>query len=97
MPVVVMPSTVNILTPNIEISLMSGAVVIEISSQEHYAKKKLRNWDLDVRTEDQNSQGVVGEVVFPNTVPPFFRKSVVTAQPPKPEDYELALAGNSCA
>ena len=62
-------------------------------SQEHYAKKKMRNWDLEIRTEDQNSQGVVGEVVFPNTVPPFFRKSVVTAQPPKPEDYELALAG----
>lgn len=62
-------------------------------SQEHYAKKKLRNWDLDIRTDDQNSQGVVGEVVFPNTVPPFFRKSIVTAPPPKPEDYELTLAG----
>ena len=62
-------------------------------SQEHYAKKKLRNWDLEVRPHDQNSQGVVGEVVFPNTVPPFFRKSIVTAPPPKPEDYELTLAG----
>ncbi len=62
-------------------------------SQEHYGRKKLRNWDLAVRTEDQNSQGVVGEVVFPNTVPPFFKKSIVTAQPPRPEDYELALAG----
>ncbi|MFT4676294.1 MAG: putative TIM-barrel fold metal-dependent hydrolase [Patiriisocius sp.] len=62
-------------------------------SQQHYAKKKLRNWDLGIRTEDQNSQGVVGEVVFPNTVPPFFRKSIVTAPPPRPEDYELTLAG----
>ena len=62
-------------------------------SQQHYAKKKMRNWDLEIRTEDQNSQGVVGEVVFPNTVPPFFKKSIVTAQPPKPEEYELALAG----
>ncbi len=62
-------------------------------SQEHYGRKKLRNWDLAVRTEDQLSQGVVGEVVFPNTVPPFFKKSIVTAQPPRPEDYELALAG----
>jgi len=62
-------------------------------SQEHYGRKKLRNWDLAVRTEDQNSQGVVGEVVFPNTVPPFFKKSIVTAQPPKPEHYEYALAG----
>lgn len=62
-------------------------------SEKHYARKKLRNWDLAVRAEDQDSQGVVGEVVFPNTVPPFFNKSVVTAQPPKPEDFERALAG----
>ena len=62
-------------------------------SQEHYAVKKLRNWDLKTRTDDQNSQGVVGEVVFPNTVPPFFKKSIVTAQPPTPDEYELALAG----
>jgi len=62
-------------------------------SQAHYGSKKMRNWDLDIRTSDQNSQGVVGEVVFPNTVPPFFNKSIVTARPPKPEEYELALAG----
>lgn len=62
-------------------------------SQAHYGNKKMRNWDLDIRTKDQNSQGVVGEVVFPNTVPPFFNKSIVTAPPPKPEEYELTLAG----
>lgn len=62
-------------------------------SQAHYAAKKLRNWDLDIRTNDQNSQGVVGEVVFPNTVPPFFNKSVVTARPPPAENYELIQAG----
>lgn len=62
-------------------------------AQEHYGSKKMRNWDLDIRTKDQNSQGVVGEVVFPNTVPPFYKKSIVTAPPPKPEDYERALAG----
>ena len=62
-------------------------------SQEHYGEKKLRNWDLEIRTKDQNSQGVVGEVVFPNTVPPFFKKSVVTAQPPTSEEYEHCLAG----
>jgi predicted TIM-barrel fold metal-dependent hydrolase len=62
-------------------------------SEEHYGSKKMRNWDLEIRTRDQNSQGVVGEVVFPNTVPPFYRKSIVTATPPKPEDYPRALAG----
>jgi predicted TIM-barrel fold metal-dependent hydrolase len=62
-------------------------------SQEHYGSKKLRNWDLEIRSADQNGQGVVGEVVFPNTVPPFYRESVVTAQPPRPEDFEHCLAG----
>ena len=62
-------------------------------SQSHYGSKKMKNWDLEIRSEDQNSQGVVGEVVFPNTVPPFYRKSIVTTQPPKPEDFELCLAG----
>ena len=62
-------------------------------SQEHYGSKKMRNWDLEIRSHDQNSQGVVGEVVFPNTVPPFYKKSIVTTQPPRPEDYELCLAG----
>jgi len=60
---------------------------------EHYGIKKKRNWDLETRTGDQNSQGVVGEVIFPNTVPPFYRKSIVTTTPPKPEDYERCLAG----
>ncbi len=62
-------------------------------SQAHYGNKKMRNWDLDIRSRDQNSQGVVGEVIFPNTVPPFYEKSIVTARPPAPADYELTLAG----
>ena len=60
---------------------------------EHYGVKKKRNWDLETRINDQNSQGVAGEVVFPNTVPPFYRKSIVTTTPPKPEDFERCLAG----
>jgi predicted TIM-barrel fold metal-dependent hydrolase len=62
-------------------------------AQKHYGRKKKRNWDLAVRTEDQNGQGVVGEVVFPNTVPPFYKKSIVTASPPRPEEFEHCLAG----
>jgi predicted TIM-barrel fold metal-dependent hydrolase len=62
--------------------------------QQHYGAKKLRNWDLEIRSNDQNSQGVVGEVIFPNTVPPFWRKPLV--MPPsavRPEDYELYWTG----
>jgi len=62
-------------------------------SEEHYGHKKKRNWDLEIRSTDQNGQGVVGEVVFPNTVPPFYRKSIVTSGPPRPEEYERCLAG----
>jgi predicted TIM-barrel fold metal-dependent hydrolase len=32
-------------------------------------------------------------VIFPNTVPPFYRKAIVTSQPPRPDQYEHALAG----
>lgn len=62
--------------------------------QKHYGERKLRNWDLEIRSRDQNSQGVVGEVIFPNTVPPFWAKPLV--MPPsavKPQDFELYWAG----
>ena len=61
-------------------------------SEDHYGVKKKRNWDFAIRTKDQDSQGVVGEGVFPNTVPPFYKKSIVTSGPPKPDEYERCLA-----
>ena len=36
---------------------------------------------------------MVAEVVFPNTVPPFFPSFVLFARPPKPDEYEHRLAG----
>ena len=56
-------------------------------------QRKLRNWDDELRNGQQEAEGVVGEVVFPNTVPPFFPNFVLFAGPPKPEDYELRRAG----
>lgn len=41
-----------------------------------------RNWDSERRLADLDADGVVAEVVFPNTVPPFFPKTSLTAQPP---------------
>lgn len=55
--------------------------------------RRLRNWDNEMRSSQQESDGVVGEVVFPNTVPPFFPSFVLFAPPPTPDDYELRLAG----
>jgi predicted TIM-barrel fold metal-dependent hydrolase len=55
---------------------------------------RVRNWDDERRWRDMGeTDGVVGEVVFPNTVPPFFPSFVLFAAPPAPEDYEHRLAG----
>jgi predicted TIM-barrel fold metal-dependent hydrolase len=54
---------------------------------------RVRNWDDDRRDADELAHGVVGEVVFPNTVPPFYPGFVLFAGPPKPEDYEHRRAG----
>jgi predicted TIM-barrel fold metal-dependent hydrolase len=55
--------------------------------------RRLRNWDNEMRNSQQEGEGVVGEVVFPNTVPPFFPSFVLFARPPKPEEYEHRRAG----
>ena len=54
---------------------------------------RVRSWDDDRRDADQLSDGVVGEVIFPNTVPPFYPGFVLFAGPPKPEDYAHRRAG----
>lgn len=52
-----------------------------------------RNWDNARRNADLDAEGVAAEVVFPNTVPPFFPTGVVIAPAPTPEELELRLAG----
>ncbi len=56
-------------------------------------QRRLRNWDNEMRNSQQEADGVVAEVIFPNTVPPFFPSFVLFAPPPPPEDYEHRLAG----
>ncbi len=56
-------------------------------------QRRLRNWDDEMRNSQQNDDGVVGEVIFPNTVPPFFPSFVLFARPPTPEQYEHRIAG----
>ncbi|MBN7796934.1 amidohydrolase family protein [Parahaliea mediterranea] len=62
-------------------------------SREHVGVKKSKSWDGELRNAEQNAQGVVGEIIFPNTLPPFFSESIITTQPPRPEDYEYCLQG----
>jgi len=54
---------------------------------------RVRNWDDERRDADQLGDGVVAEVVYPNTVPPFYPGFVLFAGPPKPEDYAHRRAG----
>jgi len=54
---------------------------------------RVRNWDSERRWKEQEADGVVAEVIFPNTVPPFFPSFVLFARPPKPDEYEHRLAG----
>jgi predicted TIM-barrel fold metal-dependent hydrolase len=55
--------------------------------------RRTRNWDDELRNGQLEQEGIVGEVVFPNTVPPFFPSFVLFARPPKPDEYEHRLAG----
>jgi predicted TIM-barrel fold metal-dependent hydrolase len=55
--------------------------------------RRYRNWDNEMRNGQEEADGVVGEVIFPNTVPPFFPTFVLFAGPPKPDDYHHRLAG----
>jgi Predicted metal-dependent hydrolase of the TIM-barrel fold len=52
-----------------------------------------RNWDSDRRLTETESNGVVAEVLFPNTVPPFFAQGNLTALEPTADDYERRFAG----
>jgi len=52
-----------------------------------------RNWDEAVRTEALDADGIAGEVVFPNTVPPFFPISGLITIVPSAAEFELRLAG----
>ncbi len=52
-----------------------------------------RNWDSDRRIRELEADGVVGEVIYPNTVPPFFPRGGLTALVPSAQEFELRLAG----
>ncbi|SNQ50492.1 Amidohydrolase 2 [Frankia canadensis] len=52
------------------------------------------NWDSPKRLEHLEEQGIAAEVIFPNTVPPFYPSGVITAPAPLTADeYRLRWAG----
>ncbi len=62
-------------------------------SKKHIGGKKTKNWDSAERAADLEGDGVVAEVIFPNTVPPFYPRAFHVSGPPKPDQYERFLAG----
>jgi predicted TIM-barrel fold metal-dependent hydrolase len=52
-----------------------------------------RNWDSTERMRELEADGVVAEVLYPNTVPPFFPKGGLTALAPSANEFEYRLAG----
>ena len=52
-----------------------------------------RNWDSAKRLGHMEQDGVAAEVIYPNTVPPFYPSVGLVAGPPTREDYERRWAG----
>lgn len=53
-----------------------------------------RNWDSAVRLRELEDDGVVAEVLYPNTIPPFFPSGNLLLRPPANQaEYELRWAG----
>ncbi len=69
------------------------AATYEVPFADLLAPIRYRNWDSDRRLAEHEADGIVAEVLFPNTVPPFFEESNLVALPPSPADYERRFAG----
>ncbi len=62
-------------------------------SRKHVGSKKEKNWNSTLRMADLEGDGVVGEIIFPNTVPPFYERAFHVSPPPSPETFRRKLAG----
>jgi len=52
------------------------------------------SWDGDARLAHMDAEGIAAEVLFPNTVPPFYPSGVISAPPPgTPDEYRLRWEG----
>ncbi|MFE1752790.1 amidohydrolase family protein [Streptomyces anandii] len=52
-----------------------------------------RNWNSARRLAELEDDGIVAEVVFPNTIPPFFPSGALMAPAPTAAEFELRWAG----
>lgn len=52
-----------------------------------------RSWSSERRQQEIEPQGIAAEVIYPNTIPPFFESLGFVARPPTAENYERRWAG----
>lgn len=52
-----------------------------------------RNWNSGRRVAELEEDGIVAEVVFPNTIPPFFPSAALMAPAPTAQEFERRWAG----
>ena len=52
-----------------------------------------RNWDSPRRLAELEADGIVAEVLFPNTIPPFWPSGALVSPAPTASDYERRFAG----
>jgi predicted TIM-barrel fold metal-dependent hydrolase len=71
------------------------AASFEMPYEDLLGENGARNWDSARRRRDLEADGQVAEVIFPNTVPPFFPKVSLVSQPPAitAADVERRWAG----
>jgi predicted TIM-barrel fold metal-dependent hydrolase len=66
---------------------------IRKSGKKSIGSRKTKNWDSAERNADLERDGVCAEVVFPNTIPPFYNEAFLVAGPPPPDKFVHSLAG----
>jgi predicted TIM-barrel fold metal-dependent hydrolase len=66
------------------------AATYEIPYEDMKGPDGERNWDSDRRLTELEADGIVAEVIYPNTVPPFFPKANLADQPPAANAGDLA-------
>jgi predicted TIM-barrel fold metal-dependent hydrolase len=52
-----------------------------------------RNWDSKRRLAELSTDGVAAEVLYPNTIPPFFPSANLAARPPDAGEYQRRWEG----
>ncbi|QFG22444.1 amidohydrolase family protein [Actinomadura sp. WMMB 499] len=67
------------------------AAGFEVPYEDMKGEEGSRNWDSDRRLHDLEQDGIVAEVLYPNTVPPFFSSSsLASGQAAVPDAAELS-------